>query len=500
MPRFVISLIIVATLLVIGPSCGDTAPRQNGGPATSCDSLCQLMGSLARGQWKQLVAPGTCGGGASNFSCHSLGYECGDPSRNGACWCGDFDGMPTMGGVACSAQSVASSGTKWANFWYGGFPNDHPLGNALAYSAPGIRKSDGMVMLRGGGHAVAYSGEGSIHEFNVEAAAANILSGGRGGNWFVVIPGGRLIANSYGEPMWSQQNDSTCSNTSPWVTMNKDNQPINVPGHTYWGITPIPGTTKWVLGAVYWGCGSRGGATSNYGGILIDDTAHTVALLGSKAKGSPAFPGGPYDDLDGKVYNSDVLNYDSNHIYAYIISPASSYRRQGFRSSCSNTGNPAYGRQLIFPDPSSPSADRDYLGFYLYGYNGKAGSSTVFLREHMHTKPVDQCSTFLYGVSRYGVGANYGSVAYDDDDGTFYWFDEVNGSLYHMIINFNNLGASVVKEVPTKPTGDVPACANPNGGAFSSIEYIPASRPNSGGRAGIIVSCDGLVWARSAPF
>lgn len=470
--------------------------------AGACDPLCELLGTLTQGEWKQLVAPGACYGQygtPSNFSCNSLGtVDCGDPSKNSACWCNDFDANPNG---PCTTGSVETTGTGWADFWYGYWGSNNAVGNATGYSAPGIRKSDGMVLQRGGGHAVSYGGEGSIHGFNVEAAAVSLLAGGKGGNWFIVSPGPRLLPNTVGEPPWSQQNDTACADKSPWVTTNTNGQQATQAPHTYWGTQPIPGTDNWFLGGVYDGCGPTGVASSHSGALEINSDTGATTLYGSFSAGSTMFPGGAYDPIDGKIYQGAYEATDGQTVHAFTITSPAAYTDNPVTRNAPCDGSAEYGRAIVFPDPSSPSADSDFIEDYWYAYNGKAGSATFLLIKHLHGVGGARsynCSTFPANIPQYAVSG--GEYAYDDDDGSFYWAVKNGGAMYHMVLDFTTFNNSTITAVPTTPSGNIPNCANPQGGTFSGVEYLPASRPNGGGRAGVILSCNGLVWIRSAPF
>lgn len=439
----------------------------------SCDSLCQLFGRMYVNEWTALVAPASCG--LSNFSCNTLGLA--DDS-----WCRDYDGAPTLGGTVCSHFSSPSTsvftGAKTGTTSVTGairYTSSDPLVNDWSYSAAGIRKSDGMILESGGGHAVL--GDGSVYGFDVERAAASILAGGKGGNWQIIVPGPRFLPNSAARPRWSHQ--PNCGGW--WWTTNYLNQKMMGAPHAYWGISavqsllpPFTATGKWVIGGMFYSCPPSGANMNPNEFLVVDSNSKEPTIVPTR---SNIFPGA-YNDLDGKYYvqnSENTIYFTATNIVTGAVARASNI--------CVSAAYPYYGRQLIFPDPASPKSER---AWFAVGYG-----QTILIR-HIGGAVTSLCQKATPAIP--GRMHGYVGYAYDDDDRsgrTFYWWGGT-ADIAKMTMNYADPIRSTA--IAMTGTGTAPSCTTGAGGPFQAVEYIPASRPNSGQRAGIVAVGCGGVW------
>lgn len=444
----------------------------------SCDSLCALFGTLAQGQWKEVTNTTACAGDPSNFNCTVLGVVDGN-------WCADYDGSSNPG--ICGSGSIWSNAGDVEAAAFGG------IVNALTFSIPGIRKADGEIVIRGGGHSVSPL-DGTVSVFNAETAAYGCLHSGCSGGWYVLIPGPRYLPYATGKPSWSNQPDYSgagCPNY--WWTTNYLGQEMQGSPHSYSGIVaeqsliaPFTPGTGWVLGGTNYGCPGYPSINANAGaGLIIDDTSKVPTLLVTTGDPGSGFGGdiypGAYDDLDGLYYTQDAnYNFVSTNLSTGALTVI---------SNCVTNASPVeVSNQLIFPDPSAPTTQRDFLTF------GTAYGGGTVLYEHLNSGSITPaCQNNTYPAY---IGVAF---AYNDDNGHIIQWDG-GGNLYDMPLNFTTPASSISTEYPTTPTGDIPSCPNQPAQLGQNIQYIPAGRPNSGGRAGILVTTCGEVWARAAPF
>lgn len=445
--------------------------------ASACDPICQLLRKMAIDEVRELTVPTT-----GNFSAAAM-----------APTCPNFDGSPTVNRGSTAYLCTGARGSPFTS--EKAIPDRVGATFGLwAYSGQGISPDTGEVLFMGGGHAVPNPVDSSVFLFNSESAAASLLTKKMGGNWSVVVKGGRLITDNYPPPSWNRS-QTDCNHL--WVTTNVDGKETIPTIHSYWGILAGPPHIFFIDGAYATPCGgSQGGAY-----IVHTNTGDTLVqggIIFRQDDGGGA-GGEAYDRADGNIYS--LAPGGAFTVFTNLLSTprATKLTGCGWGSEGISARPPGYA-DIIFRDPVS--AGMDYLSISAPG----TGYNQVRLYRNITAVSSGACSFFGFSSAPKLQSGSVVTECYDPDAHQIL-FDDGTGHLAQL--NFH--GSSdhtkwTVDSDTAKLTGDKMALyiggSNNGLNASSTINtcaVLSKNRPNGGGLRAVIMSAAGRVYIRRMP-
>lgn len=368
--------------------------RGGGSPSSSCDSICQYA--------EQMIANGDnikeldVASNSGNFNATVLPITagCSGDTTN------YFDGAATLGGTPCTGTGGSPFASDAAASTYVAQGTTRTVSPFFSFSTGGISPYNGQVLFYGCGHASCNDSTGFL--FDSEAAAANRVLGGTGGNWAVATKPCRYVTT---QPAWNHQG---ADGTGNWCTTNADGNEIGPSIHSGFGILGLP-NNEWAIGgyAATHASVSQGGeyivntSSDCYGGTPATQTLCQSTVIGSTVY----YSGNTQTGNGGSVYNpvdGNVYSYDVNGNFGVYTSPLTSGTHTGLKTFCPVTsfGGIEGTADVIFPDPvnnsnynpQNPSGQMDYFTWGDYFESNTAGQQTVV--SNITSTSAGSCSQF----------------------------------------------------------------------------------------------------------
>lgn len=423
-----------------------------------------------------------------------------------------FDGAATLGGTPCTGTggspfaSDASAGT------YVTQGTTRTVSPFFSFSTGGISPYNGQVLFYGCGHASCNDSTGFV--FDSEAAAANRVLGGTGGNWAVATKPCRYVKT---QPAWNHQGSDGSGN---WCTTNADGNEIGPSIHSGFAIIGAP-NNEWMVGGY-----AATHASVSMGGEFIVSTANdcyggtpaTQALCSSTVIGStPYYIGGFQTGNGGSVYNpvdGNVYSYDVNGDFSVFTNPLTTGTLISLATFCpviSFAGIEGTA-DVIFPDPvnntnynpQAPSGQMDYFSWGNF-WTGATGQQ-IFVRNISVSGATCPGSSFAITNNTTSHTGDCSSQSkcfpgscYDPDTNRIL---SPNGAGFLYSVNFHgsDTTANWTFDDDTRTlTGDTMSLFAPTGGFgpanfFISCAVLPAGRPGGGGISVVIINSAGHVF------
>lgn len=492
-------------------------PEHGSGASRSCDPLCQLFIGQPPGYTKVLSSAnqGNFGAATPPLTCDN--YD-GSPTVNGGSTqyvCKGTNGSPWT----CSSPSYPDCITTQA---VAGLSSSGGISAYAPYSAePCAIYGNGSVhcIIRGGGHGDYATRDGSVYDFDVVEAAANLAAGG--GNWALGILGPRWVTS--GPPSWSAQPRS-CR----YATTNGPNgfthsqtavgQQMLMGAHDYW-LAFFTGSV-WVDNGINAGDPCDPGNNFLPGGYEWFDTVARTSVVNDKfgANGWMGVCGGSYAFDRNPPSGPPVIISAGNHQICKVINPASMSASYTVivGSTRNDNSNPTagFGGAGFLIADQGDHAKKDFVWFvssdYLPSCQGSIPSNpqpqSLAIVYDVYGSPTETsgCISKTLPSMLPHAGNGYVGTCYDPVDNRILATDGT-GALPFLTVNTENLSAGYWTADARPLTGDVPLAMYMGGSrsgaaaaaqSFENCTFLPGTRPGGGGVNIVLLTAYGVVAAQ----